>query len=161
MEQNRILIVDGQFRKLEGLKLISNFPFQEMLSKEGGEELAKVLLSTILDKKIDKVKVTPQKNSLGDGTGRQGIRLDVYVEATLDEAEKNTSATNNDTNDTHDEDGGDDEEYDEGYDDGFDDGQDRVNLLNIILTKAGRLADIIKAAGDKPYQEKLFEEFNL
>lgn len=38
---------------------------------------------------------------------------------------------------------------------------DRINQLNILLTEVGRSEDIIKAARDKEYQEKLFEEFGL
>ena len=40
-------------------------------------------------------------------------------------------------------------------------GEERVNQLNKILAKAGRTDDIIKAAENKDYQNKLFEEFNL
>lgn len=40
-------------------------------------------------------------------------------------------------------------------------GENRVNQLNIILAEQGRTEDIIKAAQDKEYQKKLFEEFNL
>ena len=40
-------------------------------------------------------------------------------------------------------------------------GQDRVNRLNRLLAEQNRTDDIIKAAGDKKYQEKLFKEFHL
>lgn len=40
-------------------------------------------------------------------------------------------------------------------------GVTRVNNLNIELSKLGRLDDILKAAQDKEYQEKLFIEFGL
>ncbi|MBD5394933.1 MAG: hypothetical protein HDR71_11820 [Lachnospiraceae bacterium] len=53
------------------------------------------------------------------------------------------------------------EGYDGGYSKGYDSGQDRVNLLNARLSEAGRMADIVKAALDKEYQESLFEEFHL
>ncbi|MBD5472691.1 MAG: hypothetical protein HDR20_07290 [Lachnospiraceae bacterium] len=49
----------------------------------------------------------------------------------------------------------------EGYAEGYDNGQDRVNLLNIRLSEAGRTDDIVKAALDKAYQKSLFEEFQL
>ncbi len=39
--------------------------------------------------------------------------------------------------------------------------ENRVNDLNTLLSKQGRIDDIIKAAGDKEYQKKLFEEFDL
>lgn len=73
-------------RKLEDLNLIDNFLFQEMISQEGiGEEFARLLLGTILGKNIRNVKVVPQKNILGTGTDRHGVRLDAYVEAVSDE----------------------------------------------------------------------------
>lgn len=72
-----------EFRKLEDLNLIDNFLFQEMLSqKETGEEFARILLGTILGKNIRDVKIVPQKNILGTGTDRHGVRLDAYIEAT-------------------------------------------------------------------------------
>ena len=40
-------------------------------------------------------------------------------------------------------------------------GQDRVNRLNRLLAEQNRTDDIINAAGDKKYQEKLFKEFHL
>ena len=39
--------------------------------------------------------------------------------------------------------------------------QQKINQLNLLLSEAGRTEDIIKAAGDKAYQEKLFKEFDL
>lgn len=50
---------------------------------------------------------------------------------------------------------------DEGYMEGKIDGQDKINQLNILLSESGRTEDIIKAARDKQYQEKLFQEFHL
>ena len=44
---------------------------------------------------------------------------------------------------------------------GRQEGQERINQLNIMLSKQNRNEDIIKAATDKEYQEKLFKEFNL
>lgn len=43
----------------------------------------------------------------------------------------------------------------------MEEGEKRVNQLIILLTEQGRNDDIIKAAQDKEYQKKLFEEFNL
>lgn len=37
----------------------------------------------------------------------------------------------------------------------------RINALNLALSKADRIADIIKATEDHDYQQKLFEEFGL
>ena len=67
------------FRKLEDLNLIDNFLFQQVLIHEDGEEFARILLSTILDKPIRKVKITPQKNVLGVDTNKHGICLQVSI----------------------------------------------------------------------------------
>ena len=40
-------------------------------------------------------------------------------------------------------------------------GESRVNALILKLIESGRESEIIKAATDKAYQEKLFKEFNL
>lgn len=40
-------------------------------------------------------------------------------------------------------------------------GQKRVNELILLLARAGRTQDMIRAAGDRQYQEKLFEEFGI
>lgn len=68
-------------RKLEELNLMDDFLFQEMVSKEGiGEEFCRILLSTILNRNIQKVRIIPQKTVAGIDTGSHGIRLDAYVE---------------------------------------------------------------------------------
>ena len=68
-------------RKLEDLNLMDDFLFQEMVSKEGiGEEFCRILLSTILGRPIQKIKVIPQKVLLGIDTGGHGIRMDAYIE---------------------------------------------------------------------------------
>ena len=73
-------------RKLEALNLINDFLFQELISQEGdGEEFARILLSTILGKRIRKVKVVAQKNILGIDTDKHGIRMDTYIEDISDE----------------------------------------------------------------------------
>ena len=87
MNQNKVLTVSRQFRKLEDLDLLDNFLFQEMLSQEEGEEFVRILLSTILDKEIRKVRIIPQKNILGTDTDRHGIRLDAYIEDLSDKSE--------------------------------------------------------------------------
>ena len=74
------------FRKLEDLNLIDNFLFQQVLSQEDdGEEFARILLSTILGRRIRKVKIVSQKNILGIDTDKHGIRLDAYIEDVSDE----------------------------------------------------------------------------
>ena len=48
-----------------------------------------------------------------------------------------------------------------GITEGRTEGVNRINQLNIELSKRGRTEDILKAAIDKEYQEKLLKEFNL
>ena len=49
----------------------------------------------------------------------------------------------------------------EGREKGRTEGVNRINQLNIELSKLGRTEDILKAAVDKEYQEKLLKEFEL
>lgn len=48
-----------------------------------------------------------------------------------------------------------------GMQQGIQQGENRVNDLNMRLSKLGRTDDILKAAADKEYQRKLFQEFGL
>ena len=48
-----------------------------------------------------------------------------------------------------------------GYVHGRDEGQERVNQLIRILAEQNRINDITRAASDKAYQEKLFEEMGI
>ena len=48
-----------------------------------------------------------------------------------------------------------------GITEGRAEGVNRINQLNIELSKRGRIEDILKAAVDKEYQEKLLKEFGL
>ena len=75
-------------RKLEELNLLDDFLFQEVISRgEKGEEVCRIILSTILGRKIRQVKVTPQKPFLGLDTERHGIRLDAYLEVKEESAD--------------------------------------------------------------------------
>ena len=75
MQKSQGTIYQERPRKLEELNLIDNFLFQEMISrKDTGEEFAKLLLGTILNRSIRSVKIVPQKNILGTDTDRHGIR---------------------------------------------------------------------------------------
>ena len=49
----------------------------------------------------------------------------------------------------------------EGRTEGRTEGENRINQLNIELSKRERTDDIVKAAADKKYQKKLLEEFGL
>ena len=53
------------------------------------------------------------------------------------------------------------EGHDAGHKSGVQDGILRVNRLIQLLSEAGRMDDIVKAANDKEYQTALLKEFNL
>jgi hypothetical protein len=44
---------------------------------------------------------------------------------------------------------------------GMQQGKERVNELTLKLSTLGRIDDILKAASDEDYQERLFQEFGL
>ena len=48
-----------------------------------------------------------------------------------------------------------------GYVRGRDEGQERVNRLICMLSEQNRIDDITRAASDKAYQKKLFEELGI
>ena len=69
-------------RSLEELSLIDDFLFQEIISRgEAGEEICRILLSTILGRPIGRVRVTTQKVLAGFDTNQRGIRMDAYAES--------------------------------------------------------------------------------
>ena len=49
----------------------------------------------------------------------------------------------------------------EGRKEGRDEMQEKLNQLTILLSNAGRAEDVVKAAGDKDYQNALLKEFGL
>lgn len=51
-----------------------------MSDEEYGEKFCRILLSTILNRPIRNVRITPQKNILGIDTNCHGIRMDAYIE---------------------------------------------------------------------------------
>lgn len=69
-------------RSLEELNLIDDFLFQATISHgKLGEEICRMMLSTILGRTIGRVKVSTQKVILGPDTAMRGIRMDAYVES--------------------------------------------------------------------------------
>lgn len=85
MPENNDTKIKKHRRTLAELNLIDDFLFQAVLSGEGGEEFARILLGTILGRSIRKVKVIPQKSVPGIDTDRHGIRLDAYIKDVSDE----------------------------------------------------------------------------
>jgi len=60
-------------RSPEELNLMDDFLFQEVISRgKKGEEVCRILLSTILNRPTGQVKVTAQKIILGTDTNLQG-----------------------------------------------------------------------------------------
>lgn len=49
----------------------------------------------------------------------------------------------------------------QGIEKGVKQGQGRVNALIVKLAEAGRMEDIVRAASDREYQDRLFSEFGL
>ena len=79
--QSKTPLPKKTFRPLEELNLIDNFLFSTLVTQgEDGEEFCRILLSTILGRKIRKVKVNAQQSILGIDTNKHGIQLDAYVE---------------------------------------------------------------------------------
>jgi len=85
---NESIIPGNQFRPIEELNLIDNFLFHTVVTQgEDGEEFCRILLSTILGKRIRTVRVVAQQSIPGLDTNLHGIRMDAYVEDVSVEAE--------------------------------------------------------------------------
>ena len=68
-------------KKLEELNLLDDFLFGTLISHPVyGEQFAKILLKTILNRDVKILKIVPQMNYYGQDTDRHGARLDVYIE---------------------------------------------------------------------------------
>lgn len=67
-------------RSLEDLNVIDDFLMNAAASEpEGGAEFCRLLLSTLLERKIGKVQVNVQKMIPAYTPGLRGIRMDVEV----------------------------------------------------------------------------------
>ena len=81
VDKRKTVITEKQFRPIEELNLMDNFLFHTVVTQgEDGEEFCRIILSTILGKKIRKVRVIAQQSVLGFDTELHGIRMDAYVE---------------------------------------------------------------------------------
>lgn len=70
-----------EHRKLEELNLLDNFLFGSMVTHpEYGETFSRMLLQVILNRKLGKLTVIPQRVYYGSDTDLHGARLDVYLE---------------------------------------------------------------------------------
>lgn len=53
------------------------------------------------------------------------------------------------------------DKFEEKFEEERNEGENRVNELNLRLSKAGRMEDMMRAMEDKAFQKQLFEEFGL
>ena len=53
------------------------------------------------------------------------------------------------------------DKFEEKFEEERNEGENRVNELNLRLSKAGRMEDMMRAIEDKAFQKQLFEEFGL
>ena len=68
-------------RLLEELNLVDDFLVNSLTSHEVyGEPAARCILECILDRKLGKLKVTPQRAVQGEDRDKHGIRMDVYLD---------------------------------------------------------------------------------
>ena len=51
--------------------------------------------------------------------------------------------------------------YEEGMEEGIKSGEGRINLLNTRLIELGRVEDVLQAAKDRTYQERLLAELGI
>lgn len=74
-------------RKLEELNLLDDFLFGTLVSHPVyGKRFANILITTMLGRDVNILKIIPQMNYYGQNTDSHGARLDVYIE----EADGNT-----------------------------------------------------------------------
>lgn len=70
------------YKSIQDLNLIDNFLFEEALNQgEDSIEFCRILLTTILGKNFNHIKITPQRNVPGVVPSKHGIRVDAYIEA--------------------------------------------------------------------------------
>lgn len=76
-------------RSLEELNAIDNFMFNELTMQEDrkkAEEFCRTVLEPIIERKINRLEIEPQKMMQGMDTDRHGIQMDAYI--TIDREEK-------------------------------------------------------------------------
>lgn len=85
-----VLLGNGQ-KKFEDLNVIDNFLFNELemqADTDSAKEFVRILLETILQKKVTKIRLFPQLVEQGRMPGQHGIQIDSYVEACVGEGEE-------------------------------------------------------------------------
>jgi predicted transposase/invertase (TIGR01784 family) len=77
-----------EHKKFEDLNVLDNFMFNELAmqeDKERSKRFFKILLETILQKRVRNIEVIPQRIIQGIRNANHGIQMDAYVEAYVDE----------------------------------------------------------------------------
>lgn len=68
-------------KKLEEMNLVDDFlAYSLTVHKTYGEEASRYILECILQRRIRHLTVMPQKTWYGEGPGKHGIRLDIYLD---------------------------------------------------------------------------------
>ena len=85
----------GTKKRFEDLNVIDNFLFNELqmqADEERAKEFVRILLETILGKKVTGIRLFSQLTELGRTPVWHGIQMDVYIEATVGEGEEAETA---------------------------------------------------------------------
>ena len=78
---------ERKVKKLEEMNLLDDFLFGSVVTyPEIGERFVKILLRTIFGREFKNLSVTAQKVFFGADTDKHGARLDLYLEAEIEEA---------------------------------------------------------------------------
>ncbi|MBR1700435.1 MAG: hypothetical protein IJ716_00620 [Lachnospiraceae bacterium] len=78
-------------KRFEDLNVIDNFLFNELATQsdqEKAKEFVRILLETILGKKVSNIRLFSQFVEQGRIPGQHGIQMDSYVEACVGEGEE-------------------------------------------------------------------------
>ena len=82
------LFVSNAMKKFEELNVLDNFMFNELETqsdREKSKEFVRILLETILGKKVSNIRIFSQLLEQGQTPGMHGIQMDSYVEACVGE----------------------------------------------------------------------------
>ena len=75
--------------KLAKMNLTVNFLFEKVMADpEAGQLLCRIILETVLQRTVGRIRITSQKSYPGLDEERHGIRLDVYVEEEANAADE-------------------------------------------------------------------------
>ncbi|MBP3205368.1 MAG: hypothetical protein J6M66_08090 [Lachnospiraceae bacterium] len=81
---------DKTIKKFEDLNVIDNFMFNELemqADREKAEQFVRILLETILQKKVTEIRIFSQFTEQGRTNALHGVQMDSYIEACVGEGE--------------------------------------------------------------------------